>query len=343
MNTLPGTTSIDTPIAKSTPVTQASQIPPVPIVTSNVKDILEPSSSEQARAAYLERQMHNMNSVRIPLSMPSLENGTSIEPESLFRRIHDYCEERRDNRKHEWETHKMTLNSIKEKKEKQYQQQSQKERDAVYARMLHNLERTRAMVRNSISRASTIFSKEHQLTPTETDFLVIKRKMGKIDQRLDGLYQNWQAEFKEAVTSEECDEIRRFYKPYLEKYESKYRILYQMLQQASKEQTRLLPPEEPTSEITPSLAVLDDTLALKQKEWKRGEPGEDIPWQYSTISGHLTLTPPRCEDMRMDLTLNVTPEGSLCDLPAAVSGTEETAETPKTHLKVATEGGPISS
>ena len=28
----------------------------------------------------------------------------------------------RDNRKHEWETHKMTLNSIKEKKEKQYQQ-----------------------------------------------------------------------------------------------------------------------------------------------------------------------------------------------------------------------------
>ena len=43
----------------------------------------------------------------------------------------------------------------------------------------------------------------------------------------------------------------------------------------------------------------------------------------------------------MDSTLNVTPEGSLCDLPAAVGGTEETAETPKTHLKVATEGGPI--
>ena len=43
---------------------------------------------------------------------------------------------------------------------------------------------------------------------------------------------------------------------------------------------------------------------------------------------------------RMDLTLNVTPEGSLCNLPAAVGGTEETAETPKTHLKVATERGP---
>ena len=122
MNTLPRTTSIDTPIAKSTPVTQASQIPSMPIVSSCMRDILEPSSSEQARAAYLERQMQNMNSVRIPSSMPSLEDGTLIEPESLPRRIHDYCQERRDHRKHDWETHKMTLNNIKEKKEIQYQQ-----------------------------------------------------------------------------------------------------------------------------------------------------------------------------------------------------------------------------
>ena len=122
MNTLPGTTSIDTPIAKSTPVTQASHLPSMPIVSPCVRHILEPSSSEQPRAAYLERQMQNMNSVRVPSSMPSLEDGTLNEPKSLSRRIHDYCQERRDNRKHEWETHKMTLNSIKEKKEKQYQQ-----------------------------------------------------------------------------------------------------------------------------------------------------------------------------------------------------------------------------
>ena len=207
--------------------------------------------------------------------------------------------------------------------------------------MLHNLERTRAMVRNTISRAYTISAEEYQMTLTKADFLVIKRKMDKIDQRLDGLYQSWQAEYKEAVTSEECEEIRRFYKPYLEKYESKYRILCKILQQVHKEPTRLLPPKEPTSEITPSLAVLDDALALKQKEWRRGEPGKDIPQQYSTISGHLTSTPPIYKDMRMDLTLNVTPDGSLCDLPAAVGGTEETAETPETHLKVATDGGPI--
>ena len=77
------------------------------------------------------------------------------------------------------------------------------------------------------------------------------------------------------------------------------------------------------------------------------------------MSGHLTPTPPRHEDMKMDLTLNVTPEGSLGDLPAALGGTEETkegtqqipddkrspssnvipsaAETAESHLKVATE------
>ena len=92
---LPGTISIDTPIAKSTPVTQAFQIPSMAIVSSRMRDILEPSSSKQARAAYLERQMQNMNSVRVPSSMPSLEDGILIEPESLSRRIHNYCQERK--------------------------------------------------------------------------------------------------------------------------------------------------------------------------------------------------------------------------------------------------------
>ena len=113
--------------------------------------------------------------------------------------------------------------------------------------------------------------------------------MDKIDQRLTDLYRNWQEEYKDAITLQECEEIRRFYKPYLEKYESKYRILYQMLQQANKPigQTSLLFTQGPTSEITPSLAALDDAQALRRKEWKRGEPGEDMPRQYSTVSGHL--------------------------------------------------------
>ena len=39
VNTLPGTTSMVTPIAKSTPMTQASQMPTIPIVLPHVRDI----------------------------------------------------------------------------------------------------------------------------------------------------------------------------------------------------------------------------------------------------------------------------------------------------------------
>ena len=69
-------------------------------------------------------------------------------------------------------------------------------------------------------------------------------------------------EYENANTMEECEEIKRFYKPYLEKYESKYRVLYHLLQQPS-----LISTHEGTYGMTPSLAALDDTLSLKQKEW----------------------------------------------------------------------------
>ena len=96
-------------------------------------------------------------------------------------------------------------------------------------------------------------------------------------------------------------------------------------------QTGVLSIQEPTSGITPSLAALDDAQALRRKEWKRGEPGKDMPRQYSTVSGHLTLTQPKHENMRMDSTLNVTPGGSLNDSPAAVEGVEETRREPETQ------------
>ena len=51
-NTLPGITDIATPIAKSTPVTQASHTYVIPTVSE--RDIMEPMSSDRARAAYLE-------------------------------------------------------------------------------------------------------------------------------------------------------------------------------------------------------------------------------------------------------------------------------------------------
>ena len=56
----------------------------------------------------------------------------------------------------------------------------------------------------------------------------------------------------------------------------------------------------------------------RDREWIRHEPGEDVPQQYSSIGGCLTPTTPKCEDMRLDPSLNVTPEGSLVDPPVAV-------------------------
>ena len=106
-----------------------------------------------------------------------------------------------------------------------------------------------------------------------------------------------------------------------------------MLQQANRQmgQVGLLSIKEPTSKITPSLAALDDAQTLRRKEWKRGEPGEDMPRQYSTVCRHLTPTQPRHKDMRMDSTLDVIPEGSLSDLPAAVGGAEDSRREQRTQ------------
>ena len=226
VSTLPGTTSMVTPIAKSMPVLQ--------IVPSKERDILEPMSSEQARSAYLERQMQGMSSVRLPLDMPSL-GDMSHGSENLPKRIQTFCQDWKEKRRHKWESLKVALEKMKESKEKHHNQQAQEERDATYAQMVQNLEKTRATVRNLVSRASTISAEECHLTLTEDDFLAlaIQRKMDKIDQRLDELYKNWHVEYRDAVLSEDCEEIKKFYKPYLEKYESKYRILYHLLQQPS--------------------------------------------------------------------------------------------------------------
>ena len=212
VSTLPGTTSMVTPVVKSMPVTQASQMPVLPNVPSSERDILEPLSNEQARSAYLERQMQGMSSVKLPLDMPSLEN-LSQGSANLPKRVQTFCQEWKVKRKHEWESFKVALEKMKESKEKCHNQQAQEERDAIYAQMVQNLEKTRAVVSNSVSRASTISAEEHQLTLTEDDFLAIQRKMDKINQKLDELYKNWQAEYRDAVMSEDCEEIRKFYKP----------------------------------------------------------------------------------------------------------------------------------
>ena len=105
------------------------------------------------------------------------------------------------------------------------------------------------------------------MTLSETDFINIKEKMNKIDQRIDGLYQNWQAEYKEAITTEQCEEIQKFYEPYVLKYETKYKVLYQILRQHIRKRSKVPSSKVSSIGLTPSLVALEDASTLKRKEW----------------------------------------------------------------------------
>ena len=89
--------------------------------------------------------------------------------------------------------------------------------------------------------------------------------------------------------------------------------------------------------MTTSLAALDDAPSLKQREWIQGEPGEDIPCQYSSIDGCLTPNTPRGEDMRIEPSLNVTPEGSLADIPTAVEREKKDQMPEEEQLRTSSE------
>ena len=146
---------------------------------------------------------------------------------SLSREIQEFYSHWDDHHQEERETHHVMIESMKEQKAKQ-RQQGKKEQDEVYKQMTRNLEKVRAEARESLSRASTISVEEHQTALTKAEFRYIKEKMNKIDQKLVGLYKNWQVEYKEAVTSEQCEDIQRFYEHHVQKYEMKYQMFGQM-------------------------------------------------------------------------------------------------------------------
>ena len=316
MNTMPRTTSMGIPIAESTPVPQIGPTLHRPTPTPQVCDILEPVASEQARARYLEGQMRHMESVQLPPS-----ESQSLEEGSLSREIQEYCSREQEHRQYEKETHYAMLDSMIDNKIKQ-RQVEKRERDEIYKQMTSNLKKVRAIARDSLSRASTISAKERQMALTKTDFRNIKEKMNKIDQKIQGLYQNWQAEHREAITSEQCDAIQKYYEPYVRKYETKYKILYQMLKQAIENKSKIPSSRVSTSELTPSLVALEDASTLKRKEWDRDKPDIEKSPMFSTREGRLTPTAPTYEDMRIETSLSVTPEESLEGLSAAVGGIE---------------------
>ena len=115
-NTLPGVTNIATPIAQSTPVTQSSYIPVVG--TGTGRDILQPISSEGARAKYLEEQMKNMSGMKLPLKS-SLIDEEMLTSADLTRKIDLFCKEQTEKRRIEREAHEMILDAFAKGKGKQ--------------------------------------------------------------------------------------------------------------------------------------------------------------------------------------------------------------------------------
>ena len=100
-----------------------------------------------------------MSSVRLPVNIPIMEEESQT-PTDLSGRIHAFCKEQEEKRKQEWESLKIALDKMKESKGKYSKQPDKKEREVTYSQMAQNMERTRNVVRNSISRASTISVEE---------------------------------------------------------------------------------------------------------------------------------------------------------------------------------------
>ena len=102
-----------------------------------------------------------MSSVRLPLNIPSMEEE-SHGPTDLSGRIQTFCKEQKEKRKQEWESLKIALDKMKESKGKHPKQPDEKEREITYSQMAQNMEKTRTVVRNSISRASTTSAEEQK-------------------------------------------------------------------------------------------------------------------------------------------------------------------------------------
>ena len=77
------------------------------------RDMVEPMSSERARTAYIEHQIQDMSSVRLPLNIPSMENESHATTD-LSNRICTFCKEWKEKRKYEWEFIRVALAKMKE-------------------------------------------------------------------------------------------------------------------------------------------------------------------------------------------------------------------------------------
>ena len=97
--------------------------------------------------------------MKLLLNIPSIEEESHVHTD-LSGRIQTFFKEWKEKRKQEWESLKIALDKMKESKGKHSKQPDEKEREVTYSQMAQNMEKTRTVVRNSISRASTISAEE---------------------------------------------------------------------------------------------------------------------------------------------------------------------------------------
>ena len=114
-----------------------------------VRDILEPVSTEQTRADYLERQIQHMGSIPRPLpdvssnrlvpqskdetyrpqsrgATPVIENARvdmgqhqmgAAAYDNLQKQVQEYCQKNETRRKQQWESHRTALEGLRRNKE----------------------------------------------------------------------------------------------------------------------------------------------------------------------------------------------------------------------------------
>ena len=71
------------------------------------------------------------------------ESSTSAE---LMRRFNIYCNEHKEKRRQERESHKQTMDALKERKKQLIKQPDKKENKAVYSQIAQNMKKTRDVV-----------------------------------------------------------------------------------------------------------------------------------------------------------------------------------------------------
>ena len=64
----------------------------------------------------------------------------------LARRIDIFCKEQKEKRRQEQESHKQTLNALKERKSQQLKQPNTEEGEVIYSQIAQDMEKTRDVV-----------------------------------------------------------------------------------------------------------------------------------------------------------------------------------------------------